>query len=96
MLVHKFLDSIDESWDHHVDILKNSDKIKTMDLPNLFGNLRNHEQSKDQRRESIKGMKDIKVDKSVTLMSKESKMIFDLNDSEEISSEEDREEDYEF
>lgn len=43
VLVLKFHDSIDESWEHHVDILKNSKKIKTMDLQSMFGKLRDYE-----------------------------------------------------
>ena len=31
-LVLKFLDSLGKSWEHHDDILKNGEKINTVDL----------------------------------------------------------------
>ena len=31
-LVLKFLDSLGEKWEHHADVLKNSEKLKEMDL----------------------------------------------------------------
>ena len=45
-LVLKFLDSLGKKWEHHADVLKNSEKLKTMDLQSLFGNLRNFEETK--------------------------------------------------
>ena len=46
VLVVKFLDSLGSQWDHYSDVLKNSEKIKTMDLQSLYENLRYHEESK--------------------------------------------------
>ena len=43
VLVVKFLDSLGSQWDHYSDVLKNSEKIKKMDLQSLYGNLRYHE-----------------------------------------------------
>lgn len=31
-LVYKFLDSLNNNWKHHVNVLKNSEKTATMDL----------------------------------------------------------------
>lgn len=42
----KFLDSLNDSYEHHVDVLKKNEQIATMDLASLFGNLRNHEETK--------------------------------------------------
>ena len=50
VLVIKFLDSLGSQWDHYSDVLKNSEKIKKMDLQSLYGNLRYHEESKLQRK----------------------------------------------
>ena len=41
-LVHKFLNSLGSGWEHHVDVLKNSEKITAMDLQSLYGNRRTH------------------------------------------------------
>lgn len=54
VLVLEFLDSLDEKWEHHVDALKNNEKINTMDLQIRFGNLRNHKESNIQRKEIVK------------------------------------------
>ncbi|KAL4563399.1 hypothetical protein LXL04_027440 [Taraxacum kok-saghyz] len=35
-LVLKFLDSLGEKWEHHANVLKNSEKLNTMDLQSLF------------------------------------------------------------
>ena len=51
VLVQKFLDSLGAGWENHVDVLKNSEKISTMDLQSLYGNLRYYEESKLQRKE---------------------------------------------
>ena len=82
-LVLKFLDSLGEKWEHHADVLKNSEKLKEMDLQNLFGNLRNFEETKALRKEI---MKDSHNYKSVALYSSKKA----LSDSDE-SSEEDTE-----
>ena len=37
-LVLKFLDSLGKSWEYHPDILKNVEKINSMDRNFLFGN----------------------------------------------------------
>src|SRR6187200_1503587 len=65
-LVLKFLDSLGEKWEHHADVLKNSEKLKTMDLQSLFGNLRNFEETKALRKEI---MRDNHSSKSVALYS---------------------------
>ncbi|KAI3523649.1 hypothetical protein L1887_01928 [Cichorium endivia] len=67
VLVLKFLDSLDDKWEHHVDVLKNSEKIRTMDLQSLFGNLRSHEEIKAQRKEI---MRDSQRERSAALFSK--------------------------
>lgn len=45
-LVLKFLESMNHRWEHHVDVLKNSKKIATMDLTSLFGNIHNPKKQK--------------------------------------------------
>ena len=82
-LVLKFLDSLGEKWEHHADVLKNSEKLKTMDLQSLFGNLRNFEETKALRKEI---MRDSHSSKSVALYSNKKA----LSDSD-ASSEEDTE-----
>ena len=42
VLVLKFLDSLNDECEHHVDVLKNSEKIETMNLSSMFVNLRNY------------------------------------------------------
>ena len=74
----KFLDSLGEKWEHHADVLKNSEKLKTMDLQSLFGNLRNFEETKALRKEI---MKDSHSNKSVALYSSKR----GLSDSDESS-----------
>nr|KAJ0204922.1 hypothetical protein LSAT_V11C500296580 [Lactuca sativa] len=54
VLVQKFLDSLGVGWENHVDVLKNSEKINSMDLQSLYGNLRYYEESKLQRKELMK------------------------------------------
>lgn len=54
VLVLKFLDSIDDKWEHYVNVLKNSVKVKTMDLQNLYGNLHNFEERKIFHKEIMK------------------------------------------
>nr|KAJ0208804.1 hypothetical protein LSAT_V11C400202500 [Lactuca sativa] len=66
VLVQKFLDSLGAGWENHVDVLKNSEKINTMDLQSLYGNLRYYEESKLQRKEL---MKDSQRESSVALFS---------------------------
>lgn len=66
-LVLKFLDSLNNSWEHHVDVLNNNENIATMDLASLFGNLRKHEETKILWKEI---MRDTYRDKSVALYSK--------------------------
>ena len=66
VLVQKFLDSLGPHWDTHVDVLKNSEKIETMDLASLYGNLRYYEESKLQRKEL---MKDSQRDSAMALYS---------------------------
>lgn len=68
-LMLKFLDLLNDSWEHNVDVLKNSEKIATMDLAYLFGNLRNHEETKILRKEI---MQDTHRDKYVGLYSNKS------------------------
>ena len=82
-LVLKFLDSLGEKWEHHADVLKNSEKLQTMDLQSLFGNLRNFEETKALRKEI---MRDNHSSKSVALYTSKK----GLSDSDE-SSEEDAE-----
>ena len=65
-LVLKFLDSLGEKWEQHADVLKNSERLKTMDLQSLFGNLRNFEETKALRKEI---MKDSHNSRSVALYS---------------------------
>ena len=67
VLVINFLDSLGSQWDHYSDVLKNSEKIKKMDLQSLYGNLRYHEESKLQRKEM---MKESHRDKSIALYTK--------------------------
>nr|KAJ0216892.1 hypothetical protein LSAT_V11C300128750 [Lactuca sativa] len=66
VLVQKFLDSLGAGWENHVDVLKNSEKINSMDLQSLYGNLRYYEESKLQRKEL---MKDSQRESSVALFS---------------------------
>nr|KAJ0217090.1 hypothetical protein LSAT_V11C300105640 [Lactuca sativa] len=66
VLVKKFLDSLGAGWENHVDVLKNSEKINSMDLQSLYGNLRYYEESKLQRKEL---MKDSQRESSVALFS---------------------------
>lgn len=63
-LVLKFMDALGKSWEHHVDFLKNIEKINTMDLNLLFGNLCNYEETKVLRKEI---MKDSNKEKYVAL-----------------------------
>lgn len=65
VLVLKLLDSLDDKWEHHVHVLKNSDPIKMMDLQILLKNLRNHKETKIQRKEI---MWDIANDKYIALI----------------------------
>lgn len=55
VLVLKFLYSMDDKWEHHVYFLKNSEKIKTMDLKSLYGNLYNFEETNILQKEIMKG-----------------------------------------
>lgn len=41
VLVLNFIDSFSDKWEHLVDVFKNNEKIKSMDLQSLYGNLRN-------------------------------------------------------
>ncbi|CAH1450439.1 unnamed protein product [Lactuca virosa] len=66
-LVLNFLDSLGKSWEHHVHVLKIGEKIDSMDLNSLFGNLRNYEETKALRKEI---MKDSDKEKFVALMSR--------------------------
>nr|KAJ0211503.1 hypothetical protein LSAT_V11C400213080 [Lactuca sativa] len=66
VLVQNFLDSLGAGWENHVDVLKNSEKINSMDLQSLYGNLRYYEESKLQRKEV---MKDSQRESSVALFS---------------------------
>lgn len=50
-LVLKFLDSLNDSWEHDIDVLKNNAKIATMDISSLFGNFFSHEETKILRKE---------------------------------------------
>ena len=59
VLVNKFLDSLPETWDHFVTVLRHGEKIKGMSLVALYGNLLNHEQSVKQRKLSSKEMKEV-------------------------------------
>lgn len=52
----------------------NSEKIKEINIPILYVNLKNYKQSKSQRRECVKEMKELKNDKSIALMCKRSKV----------------------
>ena len=63
-LVLKFLDFLGKSYEHHVDVLKNGEKIDSMDLNSLFSNLQNYEEAKALRKETIK---ESNKEKSVTL-----------------------------
>ncbi|KAL4562224.1 hypothetical protein LXL04_034422 [Taraxacum kok-saghyz] len=65
-LVLKFLDSLGEKWEHHADVLKNSEKLKLMDLQSLFGNFWKFEETKALRKEI---MKDSHNSRSVALYS---------------------------
>ena len=80
-LVLKFLDSLGEKWEHHADVLKNREKLQTMDLQSLFGNLRNFEETKALRKEI---MRDSHSNKSVALYTSKKA----LSDSDEFSEEE--------
>ena len=62
----KFLDSLGEKWEHHADVLKNSEKLKSMDLQSVFGHLRKFEGTKALRKEI---MKDSHNNRSVALYS---------------------------
>lgn len=53
-LLLKFLDSLGKSWEHHANVLRNNEKINTMDLNSLFGNLCNYEETKSLRRDIMK------------------------------------------
>nr|KAJ0186081.1 hypothetical protein LSAT_V11C900483530 [Lactuca sativa] len=75
VLVQKFLDSLGAGWENHVDVLKNSEKINSMDLQSLYGNLRYYEESKLQRKEL---MKDSQRESSVALFSNK-KLVADLD-----------------
>ena len=77
-LVSKFLDSLGKSCTHHVDVLKNGEKIVTMDLNSLFSNLRNYEETKALRKEI---MKESSKEKYVALVSRKEarKTINDLD-----------------
>nr|KAJ0194309.1 hypothetical protein LSAT_V11C800413730 [Lactuca sativa] len=66
VLLQKFLDSLGAGWENHVDVLKNSEKINSMDLQSLYGNIRYYEESKLQRKEL---MKDSQRESSVALLS---------------------------
>lgn len=50
-LVIKFLDLLNDIWEHRVDVLKNNEKIATMDLASLFANLCSHEETKILRKD---------------------------------------------
>lgn len=50
-LVLKFFDSLGISWEHHIDVLKNSEKIHLMDINSLFGNLQSEEEIKALRKD---------------------------------------------
>jgi len=89
VLVIKFLDSLGSQWDHYSDVLKNSEKIKKMDLQSLYGNLRYHEESKLQRKEM---MKESHRDKSIALYTRRTPVTdSDSENSSPAESEEDME-----
>ena len=84
-LVLKFLDSLNDEWEHHVDVLKNSEKIESMSLSSMFGNLRNYEETKIMRKEI---MKESHKDRSVALYSRKKAIASDSDsDSSEVSEE---------
>ena len=85
VLVLKFLDSLNDEWEHHVDVLKNSEKIESMTLSSMFGNLRNYEETMTMRREI---MKESHRERSVALYSRKKAIASDSdNDSSEESEE---------
>lgn len=69
VLVMKILNSHNDKQEHHVDVLKNSEKIKNIDLQSLYDNLFNFEETKilckEIREDNFK-------DKSFALLSKKS------------------------
>ena len=72
ILFLNFLDSLDDKWEHHVDVLKNGEKIKTMDPQSLYVNLCKFEETKILHKEI---MKDSFKEKSFVLFSKKSRFI---------------------
>lgn len=83
-LVLKLLDSLSDSWEHHVNVLKNNEKTATMDLSSLFGNLRNHEETKILRKEI---MQDTHKNKSLALYLNNSTQNSDNDFSDESKGE---------
>lgn len=45
---------MNDSWEHHVHALKNSEKIDTMDLSSLFGNLLTYDETKILHKETMR------------------------------------------
>ena len=90
-LVLKFLDSLGQEWEHHVDVLKNSEKIHNMDLNALYGNLRNFEETKALRKEIMRDS--VKPERSLALVSKKQASTASDNDSSSDSDDSITEED---
>ncbi|CAI9294851.1 unnamed protein product [Lactuca saligna] len=80
-LVLKFIDSLGKSWEHHDDVLKNSEKSDSMDLNSLFGNLRNYEETKSLCKEIVK---ESSKENSVAMVSRKEtrKTIIDSDNSD--------------
>lgn len=53
-LILKFLDFLRKSWEHHTNVLKNSEKINVVDLNSLFANIRNYKEIKSLRKYIMK------------------------------------------
>mgnify|MGYP001606205512 CR=1 FL=1 len=70
-LVLKYLDFLGKSWEHHADVLKNSEKINTMDLNSLLVNLKNYEENKALRKDIVK---ELSEEKFVALVSRKEAM----------------------
>ena len=91
-LVLKFLDSLGEKWEHHADVLKNSEKLDSMDVQSLIGNLRNYQETKALRKEI---MKDNQSSRSLALYSnKPNKSL--ASDSDESAKEDTDDEKYDY
>ena len=85
VLVLKFLDSLNDEWAHYLDVLKNSEKIETMNLSSMFGNLRNYEETKLMRKEI---MKESHSDRSMALYSRK-KVVVSESDIEQFEESDD-------